>query len=551
MTVTSAPGQTVVDLTTPTAVQIGQTRTLTVGVRNAGGTSLGGLAAQIVLPTGLTPVDSELPTDWVCVATSGSLVDCTLDGPIAPGASAPIVVAVKPERGVQGSIAVSVTGAGTTTATGASVVSVLTPTLEFDPSVTAEFVRGAGTVSFGVTNSGKGAATDLVATVSVPRAVTLASPPASDAEHWQCTRVDDQHVSCTLASLAAGSSATLVLSATAQAATVQAVVVEVSDGLSSITSSAKLTISSAGLTPRGQWTGGYASTEIGTPILGCDLASVACQGVMADLGGSASNNSQDMVPLKDPRATLSIPADREIAFAGLYWSGNRYAGPGVDPVDTWKGSQTAVTVHAPGGAAQAVDGVVLATALDSGDREYYQSFADVTDLVRAHGSGSWAVDGVAYAGTMKDPVKSYYAGWSLVVVYATPGVDQDVTLYDGGAWVATGSSTTFAFDGRAGRTARFGVVAWEGDRNGASKGDTLSLGSTVLAPRRADGSFGQAYDAFSSTATGSGFNNSLGVDATSFASVPLTDGINRLTAATVGDQYLIGAVTVTSTATTP
>ncbi|WP_372595444.1 hypothetical protein, partial [Actinotalea sp.] len=548
VTVRSAPGSAVVDLTTPTTVQPGATRPVTIGVGNDGGTSLRDLSATITLPPGLSAADLALPTDWACAATTSTVITCALDEPLVPGTSRPIVVGVTASSSVNGSIAVSIAGAGGALATGTSEVEVLTPALAFEPGVTAEFVRNAGTVSFGVTNTGKGAAQGLTARVSVPRAVTLEEPSAAEKDRWQCTRDDAQHVTCTLASLAPGASATVVLSATAEAATSQSVVVEVTDGQATIASTAKLSISSAGLSPRGRWTGGYAVTEIGTPVLGCDLTSDACRRVMDSLGGSTANNSQSMVPLADPTATLTVPEGREIAFAGLYWSGNRRL-PGTGATgDEWTGALTAVSVRGPGADPVPVTGAVLATAVDSGNREYYQSFADVTDLVRAYGAGAWAVDGVAYAATMTDTVPSYYAGWSLVVVYATPGVDQDVSLYDGGAWVATGSSTTFAFEGRADRTARVGVVAWEGDRNGSGGRDALSLGTTTLTPLRADGSSGITTDAFSSTATGSGFNNSLGVDATSFAPVPLADGINRLTASTGGDQYLIGAVTVTSTA---
>jgi len=48
-------------------------------------------------------------------------------------------------------------------------------------------------------------------------------------------------------------------------------------------------------------------------------------------------------------------------------------------------------------------------------------------------------------------------------------------------------------------------------------------------------------------ATGSVFKNSFGTDAKSFGAAPLLDGINRLTASTGSDQYLIGVVTLTTT----
>ena len=83
--------------------------------------------------------------------------------------------------------------------------------------------------------------------------------------------------------------------------------------------------------------------------------------------------------------------------------------------------------------------------------------------------------------TRKDGDKTYYAGWSLVVVYAEPGSDASVTVYDGGSWIGTAHAPTpFQFAAEAGTTARIGVVAWEGDRTGT--GDRLVLGDTCTVP---------------------------------------------------------------------
>jgi len=162
-------------------------------------------------------------------------------------------------------------------------------------------------------------------------------------------------------------------------------------------------------------------------------------------------------------------------------------------------------------------------------------------------SGWWSAEGAAVAASRNDPDPSYYAGWSLVVVYKTADPTQSVTVYDGGAWVATDASLTFAFDADESREGRVGVVAWDGDRG--NTGDRLSLTGSGpvpvdLVPIRRDRTAGAANDAFTSTAMGSQFANSLGVDAKAFRPTPPADGINRLTASTAGDQYLIGVVTV-------
>ena len=110
------------------------------------------------------------------------------------------------------------------------------------------------------------------------------------------------------------------------------------------------------------------------------------------------------------------------------------------------------------------------------------------------------------------------------------------------------------FVGEAGASTRIGVVAWEGDR--ANRGDALTLsGVGPLTPLRWDGSRvvggGSSANAFDSTATGWAYPNSLGVDAKGFEDVTLPTGVGTLTATTSSDQYLIGVVTVRTSADGP
>ncbi|HEY5485066.1 MAG TPA: hypothetical protein VIK31_14880, partial [Propionibacteriaceae bacterium] len=357
--------------------------------------------------------------------------------------------------------------------------------------------------------------------------------------------------------LAPGDVAPLVLYATANGATSDAVVVEVADGSGAdaavITSSVSLRLASAGLSVRYQTTGAFSVAQIGAPLLGCDLKTQSCRDAMNALGGSAANNNYAMVPLTDNHgnpidsvAKLDIPAGRQIAFAGLYWSANKSAS---DP--SWTGPRDVIKLRAPSASSFTdVQGEVIAEVTDNSasHRSYYQSFADVTDAVRAGGAGDWAATGAAMAASANDSDHTYYAGWALVVVYADAVNGGNVTVFDGGAWVATDQSTTFAFAAAENRNARVGVVAWEGDRNGSGGADALKLNTTTgLTPLMWNGSAGLATDAFNSTAMGSVFANTLGTDAKAFGSAPLLDGINRLTASTVGDQYLIGVVTLTTT----
>jgi hypothetical protein len=199
----------------------------------------------------------------------------------------------------------------------------------------------------------------------------------------------------------------------------------------------------------------------------------------------------------------------------------------------------------------------VAEPTDNASRRYYQSFAEVTELVREGGAGSWSVADIAVSASSTDNDRTYYAGWSLVVVFADPTSEASVTVYDGGKWIgSSGVSGAFEFAAEAGTTARIGVVAWEGDRTGT--GDQLILGDTclkgggpatqrALQPTRWDGSFGSDGNAFDSTATGWRANNSLGTDAKGFREVRLACDVSSLRATTAGDQYLIGAITLRST----
>ena len=207
---------------------------------------------------------------------------------------------------------------------------------------------------------------------------------------------------------------------------------------------------------RHQTTDASSVAEIGAPLLGCDLTTESCRTAMNAIGGSAQNNGSPMRALTDSHgnaidsvATLNIPAGREIALAGLYSSANKYT------TDAWTGAPNTIQLRAPGATSsfKNVTGAVIADVTDNAKRSYYQSFADVTAAVKAGGVGDWAATGAAVAKSATDPTSNYYAGWALVVVYADSVAGGNVTVFDGGAWVATDQSTTFAFAAAENRNA--------------------------------------------------------------------------------------------------
>ncbi|WP_308199857.1 sigma-70 family RNA polymerase sigma factor [Actinotalea sp. K2] len=555
------PARLTLDLAAVTTLERGEPRIVSLTVQNTGQVTARGLAASVSLPAAVQQDSLLTLSDWACGTGSGAntTIPCTL-AELAPGQTSTLEVAVRATGGGASGrdITVAITGEGTAPVTASTRVQLVQPVLGFADTVTEDLVLGSsGPVAFAVQNTGTADARDVRASVRLPSGVVFDAlaeiPEDGEGEEWSCALDSPRAATCDLSRLPRGEVAPLVLFATAQAAVAGPVVVEVWDGAGAsagvITSSVQVQVASSGLSPRFRATGGYAVTEIGAPLLGCDLMTSACRSVMSNPVGTATNNGQTMTTLRtatgDPRdsvSTLAIPAGSTVEFAGLYWSANRHA------ADAWSGPLTSIELRAPGQDFVTVGGAqLLVEQVDSGSRSYYQAFADVTDLVRSGGTGDWAARGAAIAATANDPVRSYYAGWSLVVVYATPGSSSNVTVYDGGSWVATNASTTFAFAAGGSRDARIGVVAWEGDRNGTSGQDRLSLNDSPLVPVRWNGTPGLANDAFDSTANGSEFANTLGVDAKGFSPRPVLDGINRLTASTASDQYLIGAVTVMTT----
>ncbi len=539
VTVRSAPGQVAIDLTSPTSVDAGLDRVVGASMENVGGTTLHGIGAHVGLPAGVDATDLTVASGWSCDAAEDG-ADCNL-GSLAPGATTRLEVALRASADATGDLTFAVDGAPVTAR---STLDVMLPELSFADPLTAHFIKGRdGTLSFSVRNDGRGIAADVTATLTLPGAVGLVDLESADTGDWTCSTTDSATTTCTLDRLAPGATAALVLPAHVNAALSGRAVVEVAAGNRpgvSVSSEAKLDVTPAGLALRDEWTDGYAVTEIGAPVLTCDPgASSTCGAARNELDGSAQNNNFAMIDAKQTGATLKMePSGQEIVFAGLYWSANRYAS------DEWSGPLNTVQLSAPGTEGSVdVTGEVLAQATDNASRTYYESFADVTGLITKQGEVQ--VSGVATAATRNDPTPTYYGGWALVVVFKDPGTHRDVTVYDGGAWVATDSSTTFDFASDAGQ-ARVGVVAWDGDR-GAGGGDRLTLNGTPLVPVRSNEKPGSADDAFTSTAMGSSWANSLGVDAKRFMPAELGEGVQQLTASTAGDQYLIGAVTITTT----
>ena len=537
----------------------GQRQQVRVTVANGGDVPVRGAAVRVAPPTGVEWAASPGASGpgWSCETEPSGTVLCVRD--LAAGAVAPLMLHVRAATGVVpgpiGAFHVTASAPGARAGQLDLGVAARASRLAFTSAPVARLVDGgAGRVEVTVANSGNHPAQGVVAEVVLPRHLVADLTP--DRGGASCAVADGAAVRCDLGTVAPGEAASVVVGVRAVAAGSGDVAVRLTGGTGAeVVERAAAATGWGGFAPRFSQAGGWSVTQVGAPLLSClgvpgtGLAvSGTCQNAVAGAGSALDNNDFLMVPLNaaggrhvSSSARLAVPADREIAFAGLYWSANH------GRFDQLTGDPATVRLRGPGEPAyRDLTGEVIAEVQDDARRAYYQSFVDVTEQVRAGGPGVWSVADIAVASTRFDLTPTYYAGWALVVVYAEPGAGA-VAVYDGGAWAGSSgpSAPAFAFAADGSR-AQIGVVGWEGDRS--SSGDSLLLDGSALTPWRWTGSAlaatGSPTNAFDSTAVGWRAANSLGVDAKHFQEAPLRAPVSTLTAVATGDRYLLGVITV-------
>ena len=221
-----------------------------------------------------------------------------------------------------------------------------------------------------------------------------------------------------------------------------------------------------------------------------------CAGARAGTN-ARNNNTFDMGWLdvdSDPstfdssQATLNLPSDGVVLFAGLYWTGIQKKGEAIT------GANGYVGVPLPPPNASAIGQVkfklpdssayqtITAANVDLGPISVgsgYGAFADVTELVTEAGPGIYTVADVQ-TGTGGNTA----AGWSLVVAYADQAEPlRNLSVFDGLKVVSGSSAIDIALSGfktPSAGTVRttIGVVAAEGDAG--ATGDYLSVNDNLL-----------------------------------------------------------------------
>ncbi|MFB9895996.1 zf-HC2 domain-containing protein [Planobispora takensis] len=195
-------------------------------------------------------------------------------------------------------------------------------------------------------------------------------------------------------------------------------------------------------------------------------------------------------------ARLALPRRSRVVWAGLYWSSGVPAGP--------------VKFKVPG--AEEYTRIRAARTMEQElpEGRAYQSFADVTRLVRGLRGRYWVADVPAGSGAVR------HAGWSLVVIAADPRRPYGrAVVVDTFTAVGRGRPARIPLDGliASAAPARVDLVAWGGEAG--VRGDRVRVGRG--APLRPESGGREPGDVFDGSATGAlGTVLTSGVDVDGF-----------------------------------
>ena len=309
----------------------------------------------------------------------------------------------------------------------------------------------------------------------------------------------------------------------------------------------------------------YTTNDLGSitfaanTLMTCpDSAPTCASARLGAQGGSLGNNNgyamtyvdvdADPTTFNSSTATLNLPADSFVLFAGLYWAGDTSAGARGAAAPTPSARNT-VRMKVPGATTYST---VTAATLDSNGTRF-SGFVDVTETVRQAGPGAYTV-----ANLQSGKGEDRYGAWDLVVAYRDPTQPaRNLTVFDGLATIS--QSTSAATLSLSGFTTPpsgpvrsvVGLISSEGDST--STGDSATLNSTPLTddlnpPNNVfNSSISQLGVRF--TAKTPDYVNQLGSDANSFGA----DGYlaNGATSATVrlttgGETYYPSVVFFTT-----
>jgi clumping factor A len=175
-------------------------------------------------------------------------------------------------------------------------------------------------------------------------------------------------------------------------------------------------------------------------------------------------------------AMLNLPAGAKITYARLYW-GALFDGAGPD---------TNVLIERPATGLRSMvtaDGSVRMNQDLSGTVFWYQSTADVTQLVQQQGPGAFRIGDVGSINIVNLGSLYPFVGWYMVVFYETDTDPvRNLALFDGMDLIEAGAPKSVQLRGflvpSSGFDGKLGVVAVEGDP--LFPGDALTFDSNTL-----------------------------------------------------------------------
>ncbi|OTY22096.1 cell wall anchor protein [Bacillus thuringiensis serovar navarrensis] len=283
----------------------------------------------------------------------------------------------------------------------------------------------------------------------------------------------------------------------------------------------------------------------------------------------------DTTTTNSSKAYISVPADAEVEWAGLYWSSTRYE-------LTLPQYREPVKFTTPSGISFPVSpsytyygsGLLYGFGIDG---TYYSNYADVTELLKSSNSkgGSYTVANIPYPNTKLAYNSGYYsfAGWYMLVITKDKSKTRKAfTVYDGGLKRATGSgekeftmknfiaSKTGDLDPKVSVFAVQGDRYWQGDKLFVHTDNTWKEVTDKLNPTgNIFNSTISEYEEHMRDKYPGTFNpdykNNLGIDADL---IKLPAGYIkpnqkeiRLKAATSGDDYVLNTLAFAVNATAP
>jgi len=298
-------------------------------------------------------------------------------------------------------------------------------------------------------------------------------------------------------------------------------------------------------------------TLIGNTLMTCPGTGAPCPDAQSGAVVADDNNfvmdrvdvDGDGTTFDSSAATATLPAGSTVLFAGLYWGADTSAGASGAAAPNAAAKDT-VRFKVGTGAYQTLTAAAADVYTSTLQPTRYQAFKDVTSLVSA--SGTYTLANVQ-SGTGTDR----YAGWSMVIAYrdATRAIRR-LNVYDGLGSVGVGSPYSTTLTGfhttAASPTAKFGMIAYEGDRG--LTGETVKINGQTVSD-----AFNPADNFFNSTFTVNGarftaktpnYENQLGYDAdfnsAAAGTVPATASSATLDFTSSQDVYMPGVFLLAS-----